>query len=350
MKNIYLFLIIFCCTINYSCKKCELIEQTITNPDVPCEGTFYINRAEPGVDLFFFFNEFTKPISNPLQYANGPGPNPVPTLTSNIISNFSAYDKINNQYIYEYIYDLATTPKIRFHHHNITTFTSTFSSPMSSFYSPVFHGGRLFAIQVDPGTSSVQYKILEINPLNGQELNTLDIKNIVVNSPLVGKYMSSISDGGNNIYFLSGTNLIEVKVSSGNSQHFDIDPSFSPTNNYLGYFGLEFKKDEGILIAMKRNLDLNAIPVTALVSINHGSTSVIKEILNITSQFPSTPDKTINTDNYSTTFDQCDNTYYITERENSTSTNLISIYLNRNTLKSQNLDFYWYGIEYMAKK
>lgn len=52
-----------------SCHKCEILDQTITHPPIDtvatCEGVFYINQAAPGIDLNFFFNEFSKPIPDP---------------------------------------------------------------------------------------------------------------------------------------------------------------------------------------------------------------------------------------------------------------------------------------------
>ncbi len=340
-----------------SCKKCELIEQVITDPPVDtmatCEGVFYINEAGPDIDLSFFFNEFNKPIPSPFEYAAGPGPNPVGTLVYNIESNFSAYDSINRQYVFEYYYTNGGPVEVLFHHQNIATGVATFTSPMTAYAAPVFLNGALYAIQTELVNTSVLYQIFQLNPVTGQQLGLMYSGFLTANSPFTAATMSSVSNGRDLIYFLSGTTLVELNVENLVAKQINLEPNFHPVDNVVQFFGLEYKRDENLLIAMKNSSINMASTRTDLVSIEPAfSTATVTQLFNITANLPVGQDGQINAEFYSSTFDPCDNTYYITERQevNPATTNFFEINLNTSAFTARLFSGYWYGNEYSEVK
>ena len=161
--------------------------------------------------------------------------------------------------------------------------------------------------------------------------------------------MSSTSNGKDKIYFLSGTTLIEFNVENLVANEIDLDPTFHPIDNVVQFFGLEYKRDEGLLIAMKNRFDTVTPARTDLVSIEPAfSTATVTQLLDITGNLPAGQDGQINPEFYSTTFDQCDNTYYITEMQGNDpfTTNLFEIDLEGKILKPYLFDGYWYGLDF----
>lgn len=353
LKNLGLFAILVASLLSNACNKCELIDQVITNPPVDtmatCEGVFYINQAGPNIDLSFFFNEFNKPIPSPFEYAEGPGPNPVGTLVYNIESNFSAFDSTHQQYVFEYYYTNGGPVEVLFHHQDIATGVATFSSPMTVYSAPVFLNGFLYAIQTELVNTNVAYQILQLDPVTGQQLGLMDSGLLTPGSPFAETSMSSASNGVDLIYFLSGTTLMELNVENLVTKKIDLEPNFDPIDNLVQFYGLEYKRDEGLLIAMK-NSTTNMTPTrTELVSILPAfNTATITKLFDVSANLPAGQDGFINQEFYSTTIDPCDNTYYLTEMQDVDpfTTNLFQIDLDELMMKSQTLAEYWYGIEY----
>lgn len=352
MKEQFLILMVVLCGLTYSCQKCELIEQIITYPPVDtmgvCEGVFYMNKSgSPLMDITYTFNNFNKPIPNPFALTQLGGPYQVPTTGLYFPSNYSAFDSINQKYCYEYYTeDAGGFHQTVLHIHDIATNTPTFSSPDSRFSSPVYLKGILYAIRIDVTANSIFYGIVIIDQTTGEIQSNLTSGSFNFNSPFTTTTLSSVSDGNDLLYFLSGTNLIEAKVSTGTSRHIDIDPTFDPIDNNVTYYGLEYKEDDNILIAMLKLLDGSGIPITDLVSIDISSaTPILSSVFNIAGSLPAGQDVTINNEYYSTTYDQCDNTYYITERQPPNTTNFIEINLDRGEFKIRTLEQYNYGLE-----
>ncbi|MBK6861533.1 MAG: hypothetical protein IPG95_14785 [Saprospiraceae bacterium] len=318
MKNKYLVLFLFICMANHSCKKCELLEQTITDPVIPCAGTFYINNGKDqgGSEFSFFFNEFSKPLPSPFIYSEIGGPHPVLTTMYDFEFNFSALDTLNNRYAFQYTNDVVSaTPVSLLHIHDFNTNTSSFVST-TRFSAPVFLNGRLYGIRSNLRVNEV----VQMDPISGQEFGKVATLNFTPISPFDLYGISSTTDGKDLLYFLSGTNLIEVKVSDKSYRHIDIDPTYDQNNNPVNYNGLEFKRDEGLLIAMKNTIDANNTSITDLVICNPNSTNPIATLrFDLHNHLSANQDKVINSDFHSTTFDQCDNTYYIIEFQNSKS-------------------------------
>ncbi|HMG16637.1 MAG TPA: hypothetical protein VK590_14365 [Saprospiraceae bacterium] len=338
--------------LNLSCNKCELIEQTITTPTVKCEGSFFINKRQPGgTDLEFTFNEFRKPYPIPFITVEREGPFPVGISFSTMVSNFSTYDPISKRYFFEYFNPQANTIVV-VHSDNTTASTSSFSDPKNNYVGPVYANGKLYAIKLDQLNPGVNYQIVEIDPVTGQQINILISKSFVGNSPYLARYLSSVSNGNNLLYFLSGTNLVEYNISANSSTNYEIDSNYDPVDNNVQYYGLEYEKDKDQLIAMKNTFNTMTPTTTELVSIKvSGNATIVTKVFDITANLPVTHNKDINPEFYSTTFDSCDNSYYITEVQSFSpfTTNLFEINLKQNTFNSQLLSEYWYGIEFVPK-
>ena len=343
IKSLPLVLIIW--FLSNSCQKCILIEQTITGPVITCAEKSYINKSIPNTPtIYFSFNEFIKPIPDPFNITQLTGPHPIPTAITNIRSNFSAYDSIKKRYVFEYTYIDNAFQIAHIHHYDVNTNISTFFSQKDNFVSPVFSQGNLYAIRVRVDNFVVNYEVIQIDPLTGAQISSVSTKTITVKSPCTAATMSSVCNGGDLIYFLSGTNLIEVNVSTKTSRYIDIDPSFNATNNNVIYLGLEYKRDEGLLLALK-----NINRVSTLVSIKINPTPVLTTIFDIASKFPDIGDRQINPEFYSTTYDPCDNSYYISELHKISaplSTYLIEVNLDRKEMKFKEVAEYFYGWEF----
>lgn len=351
MKIYILISIAVFCGLSYSCQKCELIEQDITYPPVdtipPCSGVFYVNSAAMDQFSFTFFNnEFNKPIPDPFIYAEGTGPHLIPTEIFTIESNFSAYDSINNEYVFEYLYDHGGPPIIQFFHQNLNTGVFTITEQSNTYGAPVYWEDRLFAIKTISDADFVQYEVVELDPLTGAQMNINSTGNFFSNSPFTIRTMSSAGDGSGYVFFLSGTNMVAAKLPSNSSQHYNVDPTYDPMTNPVAYFGLEIRLVDGLFLAMKAGRDINGNPETTLVYLHAlDSPPLIEEAFDISANLPSGQDDRINPEFYSTTFDQCDYTYYVTELQDGGATNLTEIGLSTGMLKSQTIANYWHGIE-----
>jgi hypothetical protein len=336
-----------------SCQKCELLEQVVTDPPpipVVCEGTFYINKAEPGIDLVFSLHEFAKPVPEPFASVSKAGPFGVPAMLFNVRSNFSAYDSLSRRYVYQHYYGTGA----HFFSFDVGSGVSNNAAlPGGIDVCPVFHKGRLYSIFTEQlSATDWLYNIVDIDPVTGQANFVIGGDDIAVNSPLSAEAMSSVSTGGDLFYFLSVTNLIEVNLSANTTRHIDIDPSYHPIDNIVQYFGLEYKRDEGLLIAMRNKTNSQGAPVTELVSIKvSGASAVVTPLFDISARMQNSPERFVNSEFYSSAFDPCDNTYYVTSLESgmTLNTNFIEVSLPKSEMKLGVLEGYWYGMEYSSR-
>jgi hypothetical protein len=117
------------------------------------------------------------------------------------------------------------------------------------------------------------------------------------------------------------------------------------------YFGLEYKRDEGLLLAMKNTTGPSSTN-TALVSVDvSGATPVVTTLFDISAGMPAGSGGFVNQEFYSSTFDPCDNTYYVTSMKAGPElkTNFMELSLEKNEMKHRTLEGYWYGLEYTGK-
>ncbi len=131
-----------------SCHKCDLIEQEITDPVIPCEGRFYGLKASPNIDLIFSLHEIEKAIPDPFVSIELAGPFFVPATLFDVKSNFSAFDNINNRYLFQHFNQFGQPNPIQFFSHDIASGISTYSSFNDTYTSPVFNNNTLYSILV----------------------------------------------------------------------------------------------------------------------------------------------------------------------------------------------------------
>lgn len=158
---------------------------------------------------------------------------------------------MNQQYVFVYYYTNGGPVEVLHHHQSIATGVATFSASIENYAAPVFLNGALYAIQTEQVDTSVLYQIFQWDPVTGQQLGLMDSRFITTSSPFTEETMSSTSNGSDLIYFLSGTTLIELNVDNLVAKQVDLEPGFDPIDNLVQFFGLEFKRDEGLVIAMK---------------------------------------------------------------------------------------------------
>lgn len=330
-----------------ACQKCDIIEQVVTPPPARCGGTFYALKTAPGVDLVFNLREFAKPVPEPFASVSKAGPFGLPTMLGFIRSNFSAYDSTSRRYAFLHFYGTGD----QFFSFDAGAGTPTLTPGPRIDVCPVFHKGRLHTISVEQFSASEWfYSINEVNPVTGLDGVGLMGSSATTNSPLSPAYMSAASTAGDLFYFLSGTNLIEVNLNANTSRHIDIDPSYHPTNNIVQYFGLEYKRDEGVLLAMKNSANaMTGETKTTLVSIRvTAGAPVLTTLFDISAALPAGPERFVNPEFYSSAFDPCDNTYYATSLESgmTLNTNFIEVSLPKSEMKLRVLSGYWYGLEF----
>lgn len=334
-----------------SCFKCETIEQVITPPTPFCPGKFYLNQADAFAEVRFNLRELAKPIPEPFASTSLEGPVNIPASLLGIRSNYSAFDSLNQRYVYEYVFNSGGVPRIHLYQHHLPSKSSSISTPMNSYVSPVFLNGKMYAIKVFESSTGQFFEIVEVNPLNGQQVQIIVSQNISVNSSFLPENMSSCTDGKDQVFFLSGTNVITLRHSTKTAVHTDIDPSFNPRSNNVLYFGLEYQRSSQRLLAL-RNTFAQTGSKTEVVGFKPGTSMPISMLFDLSSALTEATGKVINTDFYASTFDPCEETYYLTTLKSANglalTTNLMALALPQNKLQVYALDQYWYGIEYRA--
>lgn len=154
------------------------------------------------------------------------------------------------------------------------------------------------------------------------------------NSFFLVESMSSASNGIDEIYFLSGTNLITVNTITNTASHIDIYPSFSMTD-FVRFFGLEYSESLGLIAVM----DTTDFHVQNLIKINPSNGTYI-DLLTIPAL--------INSEFYSSTYSECNKTYYLTSLDGGSTvqTNYFEFDLAGNTVSNtQIFSDYVFGIE-----
>lgn len=298
------------------------------------------------MDTSYSFNSLDKQILLPIQPTFKAGPFGTPAGPLNMRSNFSAYDSIHGVYVFEYYSPSFGTTG--FYSNQTVSNTST-SSVFTDFYaSPVFQNGDLYAISLETFGTVLQYSIVKINPLTGQDGTGVIGNNVTINSPADPQYFSSAAASNGLVYFLGGTNLIEYNTGTNLTRYFDIDPAFNAIDNPVGYAGLEYDRNQDVLLCMKTGFDALDAFHTTLISIKITPAGPQQaHVYDIGSNLPSGHSPTINPDFYSTTFDACDTTYYITELNtfNPLTTNFIEVAIHRQKLTNHVLDGFCFGLE-----
>lgn len=313
------------------------ITDEASDPQTICNTSLLIMRSEEIGQPLFSLDSLSKPITTPLVFQNirqdAQDDNQFDVF--NRPSNYDAYDAINNQYYIEfplqqrlYKYDISTQTRQEF--------------IVAGFYSaPVFNNGKLYTISIDNfgyATDPATYSIETINTNDGS-LTTLTNNSFPLLSSFDWESMSSASDNNGNVYFISGTNLITYNSSTNTTQHIQLVPDFGYNTNYQLFYGLEMRDNGNLLVIQKRDNDEGEGLELVEININK-----LSETPTVVFDFMAIGIK-LNSEFYATTYDPCDDTYYITSRQDASITNFYEIDLQTGTVQSENFDFYLMGIE-----
>ena len=227
--------------------------------------------------------------------------------------------------------------------------------------APVFFNGSYYSILVEDGGYGTPPMLeADIDIFNTTFGNFSSVMHVQTNTPnpfsnITHESMSSATNGVDEMYFLSGTNLVIVTdLSIFNPQYcwIDLEPANSSSNFHF-FYGVEYKSP-GVLLAIRETF-VNNTPHLDLVEIYFNSTTcVVNNIISVydlQSNIPYAPGGwIINSEYYSTTFDSCRSAYYISSRyDNVTSSRLIEIDIPNSSHVAQILPQYLFGIEWKQK-
>ena len=153
--------------------------------------------------------------------------------------------------------------------------------------------------------------------------------------------MSSVADGNGMVYFLSGSNLIVFNANTSIAQHIELVPEFDFTNNNQIFYGLEMRNNGNLLAIRNRDNDMGEGIELVEIDVNNPTenpTVVFDFMANGIDP---------NSEYYATTYDGCDDTYYLTSRsnENFELTNFYEINLTLGSSQKESFDTYLMGIE-----
>jgi hypothetical protein len=305
---------------------------------------FYNQLGQTGVDAI----EFAKPLP--------PAISPLPGIATTPItggirpSGSSAYDPLNEHLVF-----LNLEQELLFYDNTISELSiSTLQPPTEKFITaPAFLNGKLYLFQsgyFSPG-ATVQLDLVQIDPSTITPGGSLAPPVVYtfgfgpVNSFFNPETMTSATNGLDEAYVLSGTNLIIFRGmnASPDACWIDLEPNISP-GTFVRFLGLEYKSP-GILLAIKEtDTTIELIEISINTSLCIASTSVVYDLSNV-SHSPS--GWIINPEFYSTTYDTCDGTYYISTLIDFSppSSRLIEVDLAANSHAEHVLQDYLFGIE-----
>lgn len=227
----------------------------------------------------------------------------------------------------------------KYYTHNLNTHITT---EHNSGYTvaPVSISNAYYVIELSdpyPGSgSSVTFDIKTFNPQNGSTGTALPIstaeKTFTNNSLFHIEIISSTNNHTDEIYFLAGTNLLTINTVNNTASHIDLHPDFSQ-NDWVTFQGIEYTEDFG-LIAIKRDNGNYS-----LVSIDP-QTGTHSSLINIP--------EPINTEFYSTAYNECNQTFYLTTLHQPSGNNTLYYEFdlaNSSIQAAETLPQYNYGLQ-----
>ncbi len=259
-------------------------------------------------------------------------------LTYQLPTSTSFYNDANN------LHGIFITRAGKYFTFNTSAGTGQEFTAPTDITAPVILGTSAYVIEVSNLGYANQgvgdhFKIKPFNISDGTTNNALPISiantTFNNNSFFNVESMSSATNGSDELYFLSGTNLITVNTSSNTTSHIDLYSSFSMLD-FVRFLGLEYSESLGLIAIM----DMPDINTQKLIKIDP-SNGAYSDLLTIPSN--------INTEFYSSTYSECNETYYLTSMINGSNplnTKYYEFDLATNTVShSQNLTDYVFGIE-----
>lgn len=305
------------------------------------------NSSTPfNIDIVGFsaMNGSPTTISNALDYVTFPGGILLP-------SNTSAFNNTTNELAY-----LKPSELITYDDNSMNA--NLISLLASSTTAPVFFQGKCYAIQIeDNGFGQGPLFEADINDIHlptGTISSTLHVQSTANPYSFFNyQYVSSATNGIDEMYFLSGSNLIIVTdLSIFNPMYCwkDLAP-FNNQNSSSFFYGVEYKSP-GVLLAIRESIVNGLQSGTDLVEIHFNSTNCTIGNINVVYDLQnnvtlSAGGWTINNEFYSTAYNTCDDTYYITTMfDQLFKSKLIEIDLQAGTHVEQILPFYLFGVEW----
>ena len=338
MKTIYRILLV--CILLQSCSTKDCIELEDNEPiQTSCDTGLLLIRSELNAanQTVFSLDSIEKPVNTPLLFNNiqtEAQANFFQVMTRP--SNYDAYNAANETYFIEF------PEQQRLFKYDINTQTRQ-EFTVAGFYSaPVFNNGNLYAITIDNfgyATDPANFSIEIINQNDGS-LTTSTTSSFPLISIFNWESMSSATDNNGMIYFVSGTNLISFNNSSSVASHTELVPTFDLFDNNQLFYGLELRNNGNLLAIRERNDDL--VTSHELVEIDSSNPSAAPIVIFDFMANGIEP----NSEFYSTTYDSCDDTYYVTTINGDfNTTDFYEIDLVSSTVKTENFNFYLMGIE-----
>lgn len=256
-------------------------------------------------------------------------------LSFQLPTSSSVFNEANN------LHGVLVTRAGKYFTFNTNTMAGQEFATLTNIAAPVLLGTAGYVIEVSPGGYANlgidnHFSIKSFNSNNGTIGTALPISTANTtfnnNSFFNVETMSATTNGVDELYFLSGTNLITVNTTSNTASQMDLYPSFSNID-FARFFGLEYSESIG-LIAIKQGSAKDLIKIDP----STGSYTTLVSI-----------PEALNSEFYSTTYSECKKTYYLTTLKtlsNPTQTFYFEFDLVSNTISnSQLLPNYVYGIE-----
>lgn len=225
--------------------------------------------------------------------------------------------------------------------------------------APVFLQGTLYGIEVEnngyASGNTVDFDVVSIDPMTGL-MNGVSPFQFTPNPGFYSFTHESMSSATNRIdelYFLSGSNLVTVTNPNPFTPqlcYIDLAPLNTP-NNYYYFYGLEYRNPGQLLAIRETFANGNRTAVDLVEILFNAQTCTLFGIIplfDIQANFaPSPAGWIINNEFYSTTFDTCQQRYYLSTLFNLTSgSRLVEIDLATATHTEQILPKYLFGIEW----
>ena len=257
-------------------------------------------------------------------------------LTYQLPTSSSFFNSANN------LHGILINRAGKYFNYNTNTNTGQEFNVPTDISTPVVLNNVTYVIElVDSGYPSQgmgnHYTIKSFDINNGTLGATLALDPMTtafdINSFFNVESMSATTNGVDELYFLSGTNLVTVNTVTQTATHLDLHPNFA--SDFVRFFGLEYSESLGLIAMREDDTSLK------LINIDTSSASY-SSLLDITAP--------INSEFYSTAYRECDQTYYLTSLDNgnTTQTNYLEFNLATNTIENtQTFADYVFGIELM---
>lgn len=267
---------------------------------------------------------------------------PTAAVNGELSTSGTIYDENSN------LHGIVITRPQAYFTFNTATNTAEEYSLSEPISAPVMLGNTAYAIEVANYGYAVfgedeHYEIKPFNIINADAGTALPIpasdRTFDNSSFFNHESMSSASNGIDELYFVSGPNLVTVNVSNNSASYVDLYPNFT-FSDYVTFIGLEYSESLGLLaIRIYTDPDPNVPKIQEVVKIDptDGSYTVLSTVPEI-----------INTEYYTTAYRECDQKYYLTTWDYTSSVQETLYYefdLNTNSLSNTaSLPFYTFGI------